>query len=265
MNNTIGEMPQMNMEIPKLQELTKLFDLKELRDITASVSKLSEADVRVALVMALLLNQQNKDLDNTRLQQIHEVKDQLAESKKEISQLQGHINAKLVDALPSPADYDLPIQEHNMAVIVRFSFRTTPPEYAEYYIRQLFAPDRENRLDKSAESFLLDLRREFTRLFREEKRAYGFIHPRYDAKTDTVSFKENPETPAINAICTFKMKNPVLDYTGDKPNLGNVYSIKPDEIVKNPSENFLRFLHDLADYYACQRRKAREPEGEVSE
>ncbi|MCC8067735.1 MAG: hypothetical protein LIO94_11660 [Clostridiales bacterium] len=52
------------------------------------------------------------------------------------------------------------------------------------------------------------------------------------------------------------MKNPLLDYIGGKPNLGDINSVKPAEIVQNPSENFLRFLHDLADYYAGQRHKA---------
>lgn len=243
----------MNIDIPKIQELSKLFELKELRDVTAAVSKLSESDARSALVIAILLNQQNKDLDATRLEQIRKVEDKLAESQKEISQLQGHINAKPVSTLPSPADYDLPINEHNMAVIVRFSYRTTPPQYAEFYIRKLFAQD--GKLDSYAESFLLDLRKEFSRQFREEKSIYGFTPPVYVVETDTVSFNENPDTPAINAICTFKMKNAFLDYLRGKPNLGDINSVKPAEIVQNPSEGFLRFLHDLADYFAGQQEQ----------
>ena len=153
--------------------------------------------------------------------------------------------------------------EHNMALILGYSFLTLPSDYIKGFILSVLEPDQADRFGGTPASSLPDryteCRRRFSSELQTERRSLGDCE--YDRlyqstwEEGTLFVDEesvrvlptqdnmNPDTPALNFMKYAVCDEPVLCLK--TPNLGTVRHIKCKDIAEHPSEEYLAFLRDV--------------------
>lgn len=153
--------------------------------------------------------------------------------------------------------------EHNMALILGYSFLTLPSDYIKGFILSVLEPGQADRFGGASASSLPDRYTEFRRRFsselQTERRSLGDFE--YDElyqstwEEGTLFVDEdsirvlptqdnlNPDTPALNFMKYAVCDEPVLCLK--TPNLGTVRHIKCKDIAEHPSEEYLAFLRDV--------------------
>lgn len=153
--------------------------------------------------------------------------------------------------------------EHNLALILGYSFLTLPSNYIKGFIQSVIDPDQANRFGGATTSSLPDRYTEFRRRFSSELQTErGRLgSSEYDElyqstwEEGTLIVDEdsvrvlptqdnlNPDTPALNFMKYAVCDEPVLCLK--TPNLGTVRHIKCKDIAEHPSEEYLAFLRDV--------------------
>lgn len=153
--------------------------------------------------------------------------------------------------------------EHNMALILGYSFLTLPSNYIKGFIHSVLEPDQADRFGGVPASSLPDRYTEFRRRFSSEMQSERGNVGEYEynelyqstweegtliADEDSVRVLPtqdnlNPDTPALNFMKYFSCDEPVLCLK--TPNLGTIRHIKCKDIAEHPSDEYLAFLRDV--------------------
>ena len=153
--------------------------------------------------------------------------------------------------------------EHNMALILGYSFLTLPSDYIKGFILSVLEPDQADRFGGASASSLPDRYTEFRRRFsselQTEKRSLeDFEYDRLYLSTweegtlfadeDSVRVLPtqdnlNPATPALNFMKYATCDESVLGLK--TPNIGTVRHIKCKDLAEHPSDGYLAFLRDV--------------------
>ena len=157
--------------------------------------------------------------------------------------------------------HNLSTDEHNMALILGYSFLSTPAEYTKNFLLSALNPsDSISGPGGVRASSLSDLYYNFRRIFsaemQTEKRRMGEVtfdelyrqtwaddalmsdSPRLVPSAESM----NADTPALNFMRYFNDGEQVICL--HTPNLSNVRKIPYKEIAENPSEEYKTFLRD---------------------
>ena len=157
--------------------------------------------------------------------------------------------------------HNLTTHDHNMALILGYSFLTTPVEYTKNFIMSVLNPCEDlSGFGSVTLSSIVDryynYRKAFTSDMQTEKSSFGDMefHELYSKTwpegvylTDAERLLPdvttlNADTPALNFMKYFNDGEQVICL--HTPNLGNVRKIPYKEIAENPSEAYRAFLRD---------------------
>lgn len=153
--------------------------------------------------------------------------------------------------------------EHNMALILGYSFLALPSNYIKGFIHSVLEPDQADRFGGVPASSLPDRYTEFRRRFSSEMQSEGGNVGEYEynelyqstweegtliADEDSVRVLPtqdnlNPDTPALNFMKYAICGESVLGLK--TPNLGTIRHIKCKDIAEHPSDEYLAFLRDV--------------------
>ena len=155
--------------------------------------------------------------------------DEIAEHEKAMAEIAAE--DAFADRLKEPQNYDMSMEEHNLALMLLFYFRQCPVPYLRVKLDILLGEQSEEKdAAEGAMQLYTDVKKHFSAEIGKERRQFNV-----DGAL--------PHGPALDVLYVFRQKE-VAALLGSTPNLGDVRRVNVKEIAEKPSAEFLRFLTD---------------------
>lgn len=136
--------------------------------------------------------------------------------------------------------YTLTDDEYHTALMLLFYFRSAPEEFTSMHLNDLLCGRNsfiENRMaETSARNLYLQAQKHFTSELGRERRETGC--------NDAVEVAAYTEKGSAASLLLLFRQNGTDQILGKTPNLTNIRSVKFDQVVKEPGEDYIRFLMD---------------------
>ena len=138
------------------------------------------------------------------------------------------------------ADYTLTDDEYHTALMLLFYFKSAPEDFTSMYLNNLLYGRNsfiENKIaETSARNLYLQAQKHFTSELGRERRETGC-----NDAGEVAAYTEKDS--AANLLLLFR-QNEINQIFGKTPNLTNIRNVKFDQVVKEPGEDYIRFLVD---------------------
>ncbi len=142
---------------------------------------------------------------------------------------------ELVRGLPG---YNLTDDEYHTALMLLFYFRSAPKEFTSVQLDSLLCgknfPTESGTDEASARDLYTKARKHFVSQLGRERRETGC-----NDAVDVASYTEKGS--AASLLIRFR-PNEMDQILGKTPNLTNIRNVKFDQVIKKPSEGYIRFL-----------------------
>lgn len=135
--------------------------------------------------------------------------------------------------------YSLSIDEYNMALMLLFSFKSSPKMSANYMILEMTDLNRKEEADslETRVSFYRNVRKHFSSSLSSERRSVGS-----NDVAEVASY--TGRTSAAAVLLRFRQdeeKTIEREILGGTPNLGDVRRVDFKKVAAKPGEQFIRF------------------------
>lgn len=145
-----------------------------------------------------------------------------------------------LECVKSLSGYALTDNEYHTALMLLFYFKSAPEEFTSIHLNVLLYEKNsfiENRIAETpAGNLYIQAQKHFTSELGRERRETGC--------NDTVEVAAYTEkSSAANLLLLFR-QNETDQILGKTPNLTNIRNVKFDQVVKEPGEDYIRFLMD---------------------
>lgn len=140
----------------------------------------------------------------------------------------------------SLSDYTLTDDEYHTALMLLFYFRSAPEEFTSIHLNDLLYERNsfiENKMaETSARNLYIQAQKHFTSELGRERRETGC--------NDAVEVATYTEKGSAASLLLLFRQNGTDHSLGKTPNLTNIRNVKFDQVVKEPGEDYIRFLMD---------------------
>lgn len=145
-----------------------------------------------------------------------------------------------LERVKSLSGYTLTDDEYHTALMLLFYFRSAPEQFTAGYLYDLLHGRNsfiENRMaETSARNLYIQAQKHFTSELGRERRETGC--------NDAVEVAAYTEKGSAASLLLLFRQNGTDHILGKTPNLTNIRNVKFDKIVKEPGEDYIRFLMD---------------------
>ena len=138
------------------------------------------------------------------------------------------------------ADYTLTDDEYHTALMLLFYFKSAPEDFTSMHLNDLLYGRNsfiENKVaETSARNLYLQAQKHFASELGRERRETGC--------NDAVEVATYTEKGSAASLLLLFRQNEINQIFGKTPNLTNIRNVKFDQVVKEPGEDYIRFLVD---------------------
>lgn len=145
-----------------------------------------------------------------------------------------------LERVKSLSSYTLTDDEYHTALMLLFYFRSAPEEFTAGYLNSLLHGKNsfiENKMtETSAENLYIQAQKHFASELGRERRETGC--------NDAVEVASYTQKGSAASLLLLFRQNETDQLLCKTPNLTNIRNVKFDQVIKEPGEDYIRFLMD---------------------
>lgn len=150
------------------------------------------------------------------------------------------VNKSFLERVKNLSGYTLTDNEYHTALMLLFYFRSAPEEFTAGYLNDLLYGRNsfiESKMaETSARNLYIQAQKHFASELGRERHETGC--------NDAIEVAAYTEKGSAASLLLLFRQNEIDQILGKTPNLTNIRSVKFDQVVKEPDEDYLRFLMD---------------------